>query len=54
MEKEEYDKYFNPPFKHVTPKERKINLLKHLYPEKELKRLKSKQLGAILKKLDKR
>lgn len=54
MNEEEYNKAFNIQYRHVTPKERKINLLKHLYPEKDLRKLKSKQLGAILKKLDKK
>lgn len=53
MEKEEYNKFFNPEYKHITPKQRKINKLKHIYDEKELKKLKSKQLTRIVtKKLD--
>jgi hypothetical protein len=48
MEKEEYEKFFNPAYIHCTPKQQKINKLKHIYDEKELKKLKSKQLGKIL------
>ena len=50
MNKEEYDKFFNPPYSHFTPKERKVNKLKHLYDEKGLRKLKSKQLSAIIYK----
>lgn len=53
MEQEEYEKYFNPKYEHTTPKQVKINKLKHIYDEKELKKLKSKQLTCIVtKKLD--
>lgn len=48
MKQEEYEKYFNPKYEHTTPKQVKINKLKHIYDEKELKKLKSKQLGKIL------
>lgn len=50
MEQEEYEKYFNPKYEHVTPKEAKIIKLMHLYDKKKLKKLKSKQLSAIIYK----
>ena len=48
MDQEEYNKFFNPPYSYVSPKQQKINKLKHIYPEKDLRKLKSKQLGAII------